>query len=65
MSFTTSVVAAAGSVGSTPQGPTIDVFYNFGGGHCRIHRQHPLGGLPSISPLTSIVVDAGPTGSTP
>jgi hypothetical protein len=30
----TSVVATAGLTGSTPKGPTIDVFFNFGGGRC-------------------------------
>jgi hypothetical protein len=38
----TSVVVAAGPVGSTPRGPAIDVF-NFGGGRCRTCRQHPQG----------------------
>jgi hypothetical protein len=33
MSSSTSVVAAAENTDSTPQGPVIDVFFNFGGGY--------------------------------
>jgi hypothetical protein len=31
------VVVVAKLTGSTPRGAVIDVFYNIGGGHCRIH----------------------------
>jgi hypothetical protein len=34
MSSIISLVATTRSAGSTPRGPTINVLYNFGGGHC-------------------------------
>jgi hypothetical protein len=43
MSSLTSVVAAVGNTDSTPRGPAIDIFFNFGGGCCRTFRQHPQG----------------------
>jgi hypothetical protein len=42
----TMVVAAVGPIDITFQVPAIDVFFSFGGGHCRTCRQHPLGGPP-------------------
>jgi hypothetical protein len=37
------VVVAAGNTDSTPKGPTIEVFFNFGGGCYQKYRQHPQG----------------------
>jgi hypothetical protein len=45
-----------------PKGPTINVS-NFGGGRCQTCRQHPPGGLPSMS-LTPVLAATGPTTST-
>jgi hypothetical protein len=64
MSPLTSVLAVARPASSTPRGPTIDVFYNFDGGRSWTRRQHPLGGLPSMFPTTSLVAAARPTSST-
>jgi hypothetical protein len=47
------------------QGPTIDVFINYGSGHFWTSQQHLLGGPPSTSSSTSVVTAAGPPGSTP
>jgi hypothetical protein len=61
----TSMVAATGPVGSTPKGAAIDVFFNFGGGRYRTHRQHPPRGPQSTSSSTLVVAAARPVGSTP
>jgi hypothetical protein len=42
-SSSTTVVAAIGNTNSTPRGPTINVFFSFGGGRCRKYQQHPQG----------------------
>jgi hypothetical protein len=44
MSSSTLVVAIARDTDNTPQGPTIDVFFNFDGGCGRRYRQHSQGG---------------------
>jgi hypothetical protein len=49
MSSSTSVVVAVGPASSTLKGPTIDVFFNFGGDCCRTHQQHPPRGPSSTS----------------
>jgi hypothetical protein len=51
------VVVVAGPDNSTPRGPAIDVFFNYGGGHCQTHWQHPLGG-PSIDVLQQVIIIA-------
>jgi hypothetical protein len=33
---------------STPRGPAINVFFNFGGGRCRGSRQHPQGAAINV-----------------
>jgi hypothetical protein len=65
MFSTTLVVATTGSVDSPPNGPAIDVFYNFGGGRYRTHRQHPLGAPPSMFATTLVVATTKSTSSTP
>jgi hypothetical protein len=64
MSSSTSVVDVVGAIGSTFQGPAIDVFFNIDGGCCRSYWQHLLGAPPSMSSSTSVVVAAGATDST-
>jgi hypothetical protein len=44
--------------------PAIDVFFNFGDGHCWTRWQHPTWGPPSMSSSTSVVVAPGHVGST-
>jgi hypothetical protein len=64
-SSSTSVVDAAGPIGSTPRAPAIDVISNLGGGRCRTHRKRPQGPHHRRS-LQNLVVDAvGPTDSAP
>jgi hypothetical protein len=58
------VVAVARNTGSTPRGPAIDFFFNFGGGCCREYWQHPPGGPPSTSSSTLVVAATGNTDST-
>jgi hypothetical protein len=41
--FSTSVVAVARNIDSTPRGPAVNVFFNFGGGYCWTYQQHPQG----------------------
>jgi hypothetical protein len=50
---------------ASPRRLAIDVFFKLSGGHCRTHRQCPLGGPPSTSSSTSVVAVAGPTSSAP
>jgi hypothetical protein len=67
MSPLTLVVATVEPTGSTPMGPAIDVIFNFSGGRCRIHRQHPqearhrrplqLWWWPLLDPLTAPLGD--------
>jgi hypothetical protein len=42
-SSSTSVVDVAGPTDSAPRGPTIDVFFNLGGGRYRTRRHRPQG----------------------
>jgi hypothetical protein len=65
MSSSSSVVAAVGPVVNFPMGLGINVFFNFGGGRCRIRRQHLSRGPPSTSSPTSVIAAVGSTGSTP
>jgi hypothetical protein len=52
-------MAAAGAPGSTPRGPTVDVFISYDGGHCRSSWQHHQGAsnrcvAKNMVPVTSI-----------
>jgi hypothetical protein len=63
----TSMVAAAGPVASTPRGSAIDVF-NFDGGRYRTCRQYPLGAAIDVSlnliPATIIFLATSTRGAT-
>jgi hypothetical protein len=66
MSSLASVVAADGDTDNTALGgPTIDVFFSFGGGCCQRYWHHPQGGQPSTCSLASVVVAAGSTSQGP
>jgi hypothetical protein len=65
MSSSTSMVAAAENIVSAPRALDIDVFFNFGCGHCQNYRQHPSGGPSLTSSSTLMVATAGNTDSTP
>jgi hypothetical protein len=64
-SSTSSVVAAVRPASSNPQGAVINIFFNFGGGHCQTRREKAPGGPQSTSSTSSMVPAAAPTGSSP
>jgi hypothetical protein len=64
MSSSSSVVATAGPIDSTPKGPAINVFFIFHGGRYRTHQQHNPGVPPSMSSTYLVVATARPAVST-
>jgi hypothetical protein len=57
------MVAAVGLPTAPTSGAVIDVFFIFGGDHCRTSASTPRG--PSLTSSTSVVVTARNTDNTP